>query len=356
MPKRAAALECTAEVRAKLVAMSRGRSQEARMVERARIILACLEGKEIQQVARELDASIPTVSKWRRRFTEGGLAALRDRPRPGKPRIYDLAFRDRVLRLIEQPPPKGLSHWDGPAVASALGASVHAVWRVLRKEGIYLQRLRTWCVSTDPEFAPKAAEVIGLYLNPPLNALVLSVDEKPSIQALQRPSGYVETDTGAIVRAMKSTYKRNGTLNLFAALDIVSGYVHAQTSERKKREDFRRFLDAVIGELAIDKEIHVILDNYCTHKRNADWLAQYEGRVHFHFTPTSASWLNQIEIWFGLLTRKALRGASFASKDQLRSAIEAFVTKTNQNPKPFHWRKREVKGSQLRNTIINLCN
>jgi transposase len=356
MPKRAAALECTAEVRAALLAMSRGRSQEARMVERARIILACLEGKEIQQVAGELAASIPTVSKWRRRFAEGGLAALRDRPRSGKPRTYDTAFRDRVLRLIEQAPPKGLSHWDGPAVAATLGASVHAVWRVLRKEGIYLQRLRTWCVSTDPEFAPKAAEVIGLYLNPPLNALVLSVDEKPSIQALQRPSGYVETDTGAIVRAMKSTYKRNGTLNLFAALDIASGYVHAQTSERKKREDFRRFLDAVIGELATDKEIHVILDNYCTHKRNADWLAQYEGRVHFHFTPTSASWLNQIEIWFGLLTRKALRGASFASKDQLRSAIEAFVTKTNQNPKPFHWRKREVKGSQLRNTIINLCN
>jgi transposase len=227
---------------------------------------------------------------------------------------------------------------------------------VLRKEGIYLQRLRTWCVSTDPEFAPKAADVIGLYLNPPLNALVLSVDEKPSIQAIQRPSGYVETDSGAVVRAMKSTYKRNGTLNLFAALEIASGYVHAQTTEQKKREDFRRFLDAIIADLPADKEIHVILDNYCTHKRNDDWLAKYEGRVHFHFTPTSASWLNQIEIWFGLLTRKSLRGANFASKDQLRLAIEAFVARTNANPKPFHWRKREVKGSQLRNTIINLCN
>ena len=211
-------------------------------------------------------------------------------------------------------------------------------------------------MSKDPEFAPKAAEVVGLYLNPPLNALVLSVDEKPSIQALQRPSGYVETDSGAVVRAMKSTYKRNGSLNLFAALEIASGQVHPQTTERKKREDFRRFLDAVIAELPVDKEIHVILDNYCTHKKNAEWLAKYTGRVHFHFTPTFASWLNQIEIWFGLLTRKALRGASFASKDQLRSAIEAFVAVTNKNPKPFHWRKREVKGSQLRNTIINLCN
>src|SRR5450759_4501054 len=356
MPKRAAPLETAAAARAELTAMSRSRTQEARMVERARIVLACLEGKEIQQVARETGASIPTVSKWRRRFSQDGVHGLHDRPRSGKPATYDAAFRDRVLALLEQPPPAGLSHWDGPSVAAQLGASVHAVWRALRREGIYLQRLRTWCVSTDPEFAPKAAEVVGLYLNPPLNALVLSVDEKPSIQAIQRPSGYVETDSGAIVRAMKSTYKRNGTLNLFAALEIASGQVFAQTTEQKKREDFRRFLDAVLAELPADKDIHVILDNYCTHKRNDDWLARYEGRVQFHFTPTSASWLNQIEIWFGLLTRKALRGASFASKDQLRSAIEAFVAKTNEHPKPFHWRKREVKGSQLRNTIINLRN
>ena len=356
MPKHAAPLDCSAEIRAELLAISRSRTQEARMVERARIILACLERKEIQQVAHDIGASIPTVSKWRRRFAQHGLAGLHDQPRSGKPATYDAAFRDRVLALLEQPPPKGLSHWDGPTVASTLGASVHAVWRVLRKEGIYLQRLRTWCVSTDPEFAPKAADVIGLYLNPPLNALVLSVDEKPSIQAIQRPSGYVETDNGAVVRAMKSTYKRNGTLNLFAALEIASGQVHAQTTEQKKRDDFRRFLDAIIAELPADKEIHVILDNYCTHKRNDDWLAKYEGRVQFHFTPTSASWLNQIEIWFGLLTRKSLRGASFANKDQLRLAIKAFVARTNENPKPFHWRKREVKGSQLRNTIINLCN
>jgi transposase len=249
-----------------------------------------------------------------------------------------------------------MSYWDGPAVASQLGASVHAVWRALRREGIYLQRLRTWCVSTDPEFAPKAAEVVGLYLNPPLNALVLSVDEKPSIQAKERPSGYVETDSGALVRALKSTYKRHGTLNLFAALEVASGHVYTQTTEQKKREDFRAFLDAVLADLPGDKEIHVILDNYSTHKKNDDWLAKYEGRVRFHFTPTSASWLNQVEIWFSLLTRKALRGASFKSKDQLREAIGAFVHRHNQHPKPFHWRKREVKGAQLRNTIINLCN
>jgi len=356
MSRQAEVLCCSPEVRAELMAMSRSRTEEARMVERARVILVCLEEKEIQQVAGQLGLSIPTVSKWRRRFARDGIGGLRDRPRSGKPPVYAADFRNRVLALLEQTPPAGMSHWDGAAVAEKLGASVHAVWRLLRREGIYLQRLRTWCVSTDPEFAPKAAEIVGLYLDPPLNALVLSVDEKPGIQAIQRPSGYVETDSGAIVRAMKSTYKRNGTLNLFAALEIASGQVHAQTTEQKKREDFRRFLDGVISELPADKDIHVILDNYSTHKRNHDWLAKYEGRVRFHFTPTSASWLNQVEIWFGLLTRKTLRGSSFAGKDQLRSAIEAFVAKTNRNPKPFHWRKREVKGSQLRNTIINLCN
>src|SRR5215472_3894354 len=350
MPRHAVPLDCSTEVRAELLEISRSRTQEAR------IVLACLEGKEIQQVARDCGVSVPTVTKWRRRFARHGLVGLRDQPRSGKPPRYDAAFRDRILTLIEEPPPKGLSHWDGPSVAATLGASVHAVWRVLRKEGIYLQRLRTWCVSTDPEFAPKAAEVVGLYLNPPLNALVLSVDEKPSIQAIQRTSGYVETDSGAVVRAMKSTYKRHGTLNLFAALEIASGHVYAQTTEQKKREDFRRFLDAVVAELPASKEIHVILDNYCTHKRNGDWLDKYAGRIQFHFTPTSASWLNQIEIWFGLPTRKSLRGGSFTSKDQLRLAIEAFVARTNEHPRPFHWRKREVKVSQLRNTIVNLCN
>ena len=168
------------------------------MVERARIILASLEGKEIQQVARELGVSIPTVSKWRQNFALWGLKGLLDRPRSGKPVTYDNAFRNRVLALLEQPPPAGMSHWDGPTVAEQLGASVHAVWRVLRREGIYPQRVRSWCVSTDQEFARKAAEIVGLYLDPPMNALILSVDEKPGIQAIERPSGYVETDNGDV--------------------------------------------------------------------------------------------------------------------------------------------------------------
>jgi transposase len=169
-----------------LVAITKSRIEEARAVERARIVLACLEGKEIQQVARELEVSIPTVTKWRRRFALWGWKGLRDQLRPGKPPVYDAAFRNRVLALLEQPPPLGMSHGDGPTVAERLDCSVYAVWRVLRREGIYLRRVRSWCVSTDREFGPKAAEVVGLYLNPPLNAVVLSVDEKPSIQAIER--------------------------------------------------------------------------------------------------------------------------------------------------------------------------
>ena len=356
MPRHAPELECSTEDRASLVALSKNATAEARTVERARIILACLEGKEIQQVARELRVSVPCVSKWRQRFSLWGLRGLHDWPRPGKPIKYDAAFRNRVLALLEETPPPGMSHWDGPAVAEKLNASVHAVWRVLRREGIYLQRRRSWCVSTDKEFAPKAADVVALYLNPPLNALVLSVDEKPSIQAIERATGYVETDSGKVVRAMKSTYKRHGTLNLFAALEVGTGQVRTKFTEYKKRADFLGFLDDVLADQPKDKEIHVILDNYSPHKRNDDWLAKFDGRVQFHFTPTSASWLNQIEIVFSLLQRKTLNGGSFKSKDQLREAIEAFFRRHNERAKPFRWRKREVKGSQLKNTVVNLRN
>jgi transposase len=356
MPRHAPELECSVEDKASLLAITKSRIEEARAVERARIILTCLEGKEIQQVAGELDVSISTVTKWRQRFALWGLRGLRDQPRPGKPVTYDKAFRNRVLATLEEPPPAGMSHWDGPALAEILDASVHAVWRVLRREGIYLQRRRSWCVSTDKEFAPKAADVVGLYLNPPLNAVVLSVDEKPSIQAIERASGYVETDSGKVVRGLKSTYKRHGTLNLFAALEVGTGQVKTKFTEFKKREDFRGFLDGVLADQPQNAEIHVILDNYSPHKRNDDWLAKFAGRVQFHFTPTSASWLNQIEIVFSLLQRKTLNGGSFKTKDQLRDAIEAFFRRHNERAKPFRWRKREVKGSQLQNTIVNLRN
>jgi transposase len=184
---------------------------------------------------------------------------------------------------------------------------------------------------------------------------VLSVDEKPSIQALERKTGYVFTSSGKIVRGMQSTYKRHGTINLFAALNVSTGVIQSKTTITKKRPDFQEFMDGVIEEVPDDQQIHVILDNYCTHKKNHDWLAKHPN-VHFHYTPTSASWLNQVEIWFGIFARKALSGASFVSTEQLVQAIEAFIASYNKSASPFVWRKREVKGAQLRNTIINLRN
>ena len=355
MPKTAPIPRCSDDDRKILEGWAGSRRVEARLVERARIILQCLEGKAVSAIAQDLKIRPNTVIDWRRRFDQEGIAGLVDRPRSGKPRQYREEFRNQVLATLELPPPRGQAVWDGPALAQHLKASVHAVWRVLRKEGICLIRQRSWCVSTDPEFAAKAADVVGLYLNPPENALVLSVDEKPSIQALERATGYVETDNGKIVRGFKSTYKRHGTLNLFAALEVATGAIRTQITQRKRRVEFLEFMDQVLSDLPQGKEIHVILDNYCIHKKNDAWLAAHPN-VFFHFTPTSASWLNQVEIWFGILSRKALRGASFRNREHLRQALEDFVEAYGPTAKPFVWRKREVKGSQLKTTIVNLRN
>jgi transposase len=335
--------------------LARSRTEEARLVERAKIILKCLDGERVHKIAKDLQIRPNTVIEWRRRFEKQGIKGLKDRPRSGKPARYDAEFRNDVLNTLELPPPASQARWDGPAVAKHLDTSVDAVWRLLRKEGICLSRQRSWCVSTDPEFIPKAADIVGLYLNPPENALVISVDEKPSIQALERATGYVETANGKIVHGFKSTYKRHGTLNLFAALEVATGAIHTQTTQQKRRVEFLAFMDRVLAELPNDKEIHVILDNYCIHKKNDEWLAVHPN-VYFHFTPTSASWLNQVEIWFGIFSRKALSGGSFQGIEHLRQAIEAFVAAYGPTAKPFVWRKREVKGTQLRNTIVNLRN
>lgn len=355
MARVAVALSCTAEVLAELERLARSRSGEVRMAERARIVLACLAGQRNAEVASAMGLRPNTVGRWRQRFAERGIAGLRDAPRPGKPAKYGVVLRDRLLAQLELPPPAGRASWDGGALAAALNVSDDAVWRVLRKEGIQLQRHRSWCVSTDPEFAAKAADVIGLYLNPPQNALVLSVDEKPSIQALERARGYVQTSSGKVVQGLKSTYKRHGTVNLFAALEVATGLIRGKTTQTKKRADFQSFMDEVIKDQPAERQIHVILDNLNTHKKNDDWLAAHPN-VTFHFTPTSASWLNQVEIWFGIFQRKTLKNASFKSIAQLRQAIHDFTAAYNENAAPFVWRKREVKGAQLRNTIVNLRN
>jgi len=355
MPGMAKRIERGIEERRALEGLSRSRTDEVRRVERARMVLGCWDGRPVSAVAKSLGVRPNTVMFWRDRFLADGIAGLNDRPRSGKPPRYAAAFRERVLALLETPPPAGQACWDGAAVARRLNGSDDAVWRVLRREGICLSRQRSWCVSTDPQFAPKAADIVGLYLNPPENALVVSVDEKPSIQALERAHGYVQTDSGKIVRGFKSTYKRHGTLNLFAALRVASGAIHTQITARKRRVEFLEFMDGLLADLPSEREIHVILDNYCIHKRNDAWLAAHPN-VHFHFTPTSASWLNLVEVWFGMLSRKALRGGSFKNIEELRHGIEAFIAAYTPQAKPFVWRKREVKGTQLRNTIVNLCN
>lgn len=238
------------------------------------MILGCLDGAQVQAVAAQCRTRANTVIKWRNRFMAQGLLGLSDERRPGAPKTYDEHFRQRVLAILELPPPKGQAVWDGPAVAQALDSSVYAVWRVLRKEGICLQRQRSWCVSTDKEFAVKAADIVGLYLSPPENALVISVHEKPSIQALERMTGYVETDSGKIARGFQSTYKRHGTLNLFAALQVATGNIIAQITETKRREDFLGFMDTIVAETPAGQELHVILDiTVPTKNATPGWLS-----------------------------------------------------------------------------------
>jgi len=343
VPRVALIPSCTPEQLIELQRLADSCTEETRLVGRAKIILACLDGRQNKEIAAKLSILPGTAGRWRQRFLAAGLAGLQDAPRPGKPVTYGPALRLRLLAKLEEKPPAGQATWDGGSLALALGVSDDAVWRIMRKEGIQLRRLRSWCVSTDPEFAPKSAEIIGLYLNPPACALVLSVDEKQTIQAIERATGFVQTSSGKIVRGMKSALERNGTINLLAALNVATGVVHGKTTATKKRADFQKFIGEVIADQPKDRMIHVILDNLSTHKKNDDWLAAGP-RVRFHFTPTPASWLNQIEIWFCILQRESLTGVGFSGVDQRIRAIMEFLKAHNQKAAPFVWRKREVRG------------
>ncbi len=281
-----------------------------------------------------------------------GLAkGLEDGPRPGRPERC-VGPREKALAMLETPPPKGRAAWDGSSLAEAVGAKKSGAY-ALGKDGVRLRRTRGWRLGADPDFAAKAADVIGLYPRPPARALALSADEKPGIQALSRTTGYVQTSSGKIVRGLKSAYRRNGALDLFAALNVATGEVRKETTKTKTRVDFRAFMDEVVKDLSCDREIHLTLDNYATHEKNDDWLKAHPN-VTFHFTPTSASWLDQIEIWFGILGRKALKGAGSNSTHELAQAIDDFCDAWRENARPFVWRKREVRGSRIRNTVVNL--
>lgn len=258
-----------------------------------------------------------------------GLAGLRDAPRPGAQRIYGEDFRQRVLALLEQPPPSGQARWDGPAVAAALQGGACGV-AGSAPAGDLLAAATLLVRQHRPGVRGQGRRHGGIVSRPAGKALVICVDEKPSIQALERKTAYVETDSGKMVCAYQSTYKRHGTLNLFAALQVATGQVQRAFTQLKRREQFLQFMDQVVAETAAAQELHVILDNYGTHQKCDGWLAEHPN-VHFHFTPTSASWLNQVEIWFGILSRKALRGLSTKSTVELRQAIEAFIAAYAQN-------------------------
>jgi len=283
------------------------------------------------------------------------MAGLADAPRSGKPAIYSESTERRILAKLDEPPPDGYSSWAGGLVAKALGdVSADQVWRVLRKYGIHLQRRRSWCVSTDPQFAQKAADIVGLYLEPPESAVVISVDEKPSIQALERAQGWLRLPNGQAVRGRSHEYKRHGTTTLFAALEVHTGSVQVGHYRRRRRREFLDFMNRVVARYP-DTELYVILDNLNTHKPKHDrWLVRHP-RVHFHYTPTHASWLNQIECWFSILTSSALRGLSATDPRQVCQAIDRFTAAKNQHPVPFEWTKVVVYPGGLKHRYSDLC-
>lgn len=328
---------------------------ENRLVERARIILLAHAGQTNQQIAEALRTRTARVSKWRQRFAAKRLQGLGDDPRSGKPAKYDQSTEKSVLMLLDESPPKGYSKWNGRLLAEALpDVSKDQVWRILRHHDICLQRRRSWCISTDPEFGAKAADVVGLYLNPPENALVLSVDEKPSIQALERAQGYLRLPDGKAVNGYSHCYKRHGTTTLFAALEITTGLVKTGHYNRRRRREFLDFMNEIVAEHG-NREIHVVLDNLSTHKPKEDrWLRRHPN-VRFHFIPTYSSWLNQVEIWFSILSRQALQGGSFTSPGQLRQAIDDFVKVYNEQAAPFEWKKAVVYPSGPKQKYSDLC-
>jgi transposase len=348
-------IELTVEERGTLEAWVRSSKTEQRLVERAKIVLLAAEGLASRAIGRELGCARGVVSKWRVRFARERLAGLADAPRPGKPRTYDAAVDRRILAALDRPPPAGFARWTAPLLARELGdVSDQHIWRFLRAQRIDLAGRKSWCLSTDPEFAAKAADIVGLYLDPPENAIVLAVDEKPAIQALERAQGYLKLPNGRALTGFAHEYKRRGTTTLFAALEVATGQIKAKHTKRRRRAEFLDFMNEVVADYP-DQEIHVILDNLRTHKPKRDrWLARHKN-VRFHFTPTHASWLNQVEIWFSILARSTLDGASFTAVAKLRAAIDAFIAAYNATAVPFHWRKATIRPKSFASRITDLC-
>ncbi len=318
------------------MAIVRASSAEQRAVLRARIVLRCADGVAVEHIARELGVTDTTVRLWRGRYAEGGLEALADAPRPGHPPTYTREYRDRVQALAMGPPPEGSTHWSVREVAKRTAMSPATVHRLFQERGLQPHRTETFKFSTDPALESKIRDVVGLYLDPPEGAIVLSVDEKTQIQALDRTQPMLPMRPGQVERHTHD-HRRHGTTCLFAALEVGTGQVTTDTRARHTGADFLAFMQRVARAYP-EGELHVVLDNLSTHSTPdvRTWLAD-NPRITFHFTPTSASPMNQVETWFGILTRKAIRRGSFRSVKELVAMIDAFTRAWNEGSSPFAW-------------------
>jgi len=328
----------SAEVRRQLVKYSRGRSAPKRLVERARIVLMAADGQQNQVIAATLGLSRPTVQLWRDRFAAHGIPGIeKDASRPGrKPKLSTAKVRRLIKATLETTPPNA-THWSVRSMAEAQGISRMAVQRIWAAHELKPHLVRTFKLSNDPKFVEKLVDVVGLYMDPPDRALVLCVDEKSQIQALDRtqPSLPMFPGRGG---TLTHDYRRNGTTTLFAALSMLDGHIIAQCLPRHRHQEFLKFLNKLHRETDPELELHLIVDNYCTHKhqRVARWLKRHK-RFHLHFIPTSSSWLNLIERWFREITHKRIRRGAFKSVSHLIEVIIDFIDAHNADPKPFVW-------------------
>jgi len=323
--------------RVELERLARRARSARRVAFRAKIILESATGASDQDVARRLRTAGKTVRTWRKRFIERRIDGLLDEPRPGAPRKISDEVVEKVVVSTLESTPRGATHWSTRTLASHLGLNHTAIGRIWRAFGLKPQRSESFTLSQDPLFVEKVRDIVGLYMNPPVSALVLSVDEKSQIQALNRSQPVLPMRIGEVERRTHD-YDRHGTTTLFAALNVQTGNVLGKCYQRHRAIEFLDFLREIERTAPADAEIHLVLDNYATHKTPAikRWLTK-RPRFHLHFTPTHASWLNQVERWFGLLTQRQLRRGSHTSVAALKAAIGEFLAATNAAPKPFQW-------------------
>ena len=325
------------EDKAQLLGIAQSRSLPHGVVRRAQIVLACAEGESNASIARRMKLNKMTVGKWRRRYREQGLAGLHDQLRPGRPRTHEDERVAEVINAALQSTPPGATHWTVRSMSAHCGVSKSTVARWFDLFGLQPHRQRTFKLSNDPFFVEKVRDIVGLYLNPPDHAVVLCVDEKSQIQALERTQPMLPMGLG-YVEGVTHDYVRHGTTTLFAALDVASGQVLAQCKRRHRHQEFLAFLRHIDRNVPTTLDVHLVVDNYATHKhaKVKAWLAK-RPRYHLHYTPTYASWLNQVERWFGIITQQAIRRGTFSSVKQLTRNIDRFVNDYNAKNRPFVW-------------------